>query len=149
MRYNSFVRNKTLTEQQYQALANLRYVIRKFLHFSESAARQAGVEPQQHQLMLAIKGLPEGAKPTIGEIAERLQVQHNTAVELVNRAEAAGYVRRVKDRDDKRQVLVWLTDQGERVLDMLSAIHMSELKVMGPQLIQALESIVKEDKYSK
>jgi len=149
MRYNSFVHNKTLTEQQYQALANLRYVIRKFLHFSESAARQAGVEPQQHQLMLAIKGLPEGAKPTIGEIAERLQVQHNTAVELVNRAEAAGYVRRVKDRDDKRQVLVWLTDQGERVLDMLSAIHMSELKVMGPQLIQALESIVKEDKYSK
>jgi len=149
MRYNSFVHNKTLTEQQYQALANLRYVIRKFLHFSESAARQAGVEPQQHQLMLAIKGLPEGAKPTIGEIAERLQVQHNTAVELVNRAEAAGYVRRVKDRDDKRQVLVWLTDQGERVLDMLSAIHMSELKVMGPQLIQALESIVKEDMYSK
>ncbi|WP_241215193.1 MarR family winged helix-turn-helix transcriptional regulator [Thermobaculum terrenum] len=141
--------NKTLTEQQYQALANLRYVIRKFLHFSESAARQAGVEPQQHQLMLAIKGLPEGAKPTIGEIAERLQVQHNTAVELVNRAEAAGYVRRMKDRDDKRQVLVWLTDQGERVLDMLSAIHMSELKVMGPQLIQALESIVKEDMYSK
>ncbi|ACZ41999.1 transcriptional regulator, MarR family [Thermobaculum terrenum ATCC BAA-798] len=149
MRYNLFVHNKTLTEQQYQALANLRYVIRKFLHFSESAARQAGVEPQQHQLMLAIKGLPEGAKPTIGEIAERLQVQHNTAVELVNRAEAAGYVRRMKDRDDKRQVLVWLTDQGERVLDMLSAIHMSELKVMGPQLIQALESIVKEDMYSK
>ncbi len=141
--------NGTLTKQQYQALANLRYVIRKFLHFSESAARQAGVDPQQHQLMLAIKGLPEGTKPTIGEIAERLQVQHNTAVELVNRAEAAGYVRRSKDRDDKRQVIVWLTDQGERVLDMLSAIHMSELKVMGPQLIRALESIVKEDMYSK
>ena len=85
---------KTLTLSDYQALAELRYQIRRFLHFSEQAARAAGLEPRQHQLMLALKGLPEGVRPAIRELAERMQIQHHSAVELVNRLAAGGYVRR-------------------------------------------------------
>ena len=85
---------KILAPSDYQALAELRYQIRRFLHFSEQAARNAGLEPQQHQLMLALKGLPEGVRPRIGELAERLQIQHHSAVELINRLAAAGYVKR-------------------------------------------------------
>ncbi len=76
---------KTLALSDYQALAELRYQVRLFLHFSEEAARKAGLEPQQHQLMLAIKGLPKGMRPTIGTLAERMQIQHHSTVELVNR----------------------------------------------------------------
>ena len=78
-----------LTLADYQALAELRYQIRRFVHFSEQASRTAGLEPQQHQLMLALKGLPKGVRPRIGELAERLQIRHHSTVELVNRLSAA------------------------------------------------------------
>ena len=89
---------RSLTLADYQSLAEFRYQIRRFLHFSEQAARDAGLEPRQHQLMLAIKGLPRERGRRIGELAERLQIQHHSAVELVNRLAAGGYVRRQRAR---------------------------------------------------
>src|SRR5271170_2526661 len=106
--------DKSLTLADYESLAELRHQIRRFLHFSEQAARTAGLEPRQHQLMLALKGLPAGVRPRIGELAERLQIQHHSAVELVNRLSAAGYVRRQRVGGDRREVLLALTPQGER-----------------------------------
>ena len=87
---------KKLNPVDYKSLAELRHQIRRFLHFSEQAARNLGLEPRQHQLMLAIKGLPDGVRPRIGEFAERLQIQHHSAVELVNRLSRGGYVRRLR-----------------------------------------------------
>jgi DNA-binding MarR family transcriptional regulator len=129
---------KALTSADFQALADLRHQIRRFLYFSEQAARSAGLEPRQHQLMLALKGLPGEARPRIGELAERLQIQHHSAVELVNRLAAGGYVRRRRGGQDRREVLLSLTDKGERVLRELSLHHRAELQSAGPALVGAL-----------
>lgn len=129
---------RQLTLADYESLAELRYQVRRFLHFSEQASRQAGLEPRQHQLMLAIKGLPKGARPRIGELAERLQIQHHSTVELVNRLAAGGYVRRHRAGDDRREVLLSLTSKGEKVLRELSLHHRAELRMQGPALIAAL-----------
>jgi DNA-binding MarR family transcriptional regulator len=127
------------TPADYEALAELRHQIRRFLHFSEEASRQAGLEPRQHQLMLALKGLPRGVRPRIGELAERLQIRHHSAVELVNRLETGGYVLRVPGDHDRREVLVGLTPKGEKVLRELSLHHRNELLSLGPALIAALK----------
>jgi DNA-binding MarR family transcriptional regulator len=129
---------ETLTLSDYESLAELRYQIRRFLCFSEQAARAAGLEPRQHQLMLGLKGLPRNARPTIGELAERLQIQHHSAVELANRLAAAGYIRRTRGGDDRREVLLSLTPKGERVLRDLSLHHRAELRSAGPTLVKAL-----------
>jgi DNA-binding MarR family transcriptional regulator len=129
---------ETLTLSDYESLAELRYQIRCFLSFSEQAARAAGLEPRQHQLMLGLKGLPRTARPTIGELSERLQIQHHSAVELVNRLSAAGYVRRSRAGEDRREVLLSLTPRGERVLQNLSLHHRAELRLAGPALVKAL-----------
>jgi len=129
---------ESLTLSDYTSLAELRYQIRCFLSFSEQAARAAGLEPRQHQLMLSLKGLPQGARPTIGEVAERLQIQHHSAVELVNRLSNAGYVRRHRGGDDRREVLLTLTPRGEKVLRDLSLHHREELGSAGPALVAAL-----------
>jgi len=105
---------KSLTLADYEALAELRYQIRRFLHFSEQASRAAGLEPRQHQLLLALKGLPKDTRPRIGELAERLQIQHHSTVELVNRLANGGYVRRERGGEDHREVLISLTPKGER-----------------------------------
>jgi DNA-binding MarR family transcriptional regulator len=131
--------DKVLTVSDYRSLAELRYQIRRYLRFSEQVARTARLEPQQHQLMLALKGLPKGVRPRIGELAERLQVQHHSTVELVNRLSAAGYVRRHHAGQDRREVLVALTSKGERVLRELSLHHRSELRTQGPALVAALK----------
>ena len=130
---------KTLMLADYQALAELRYQIRRFLHFSEQAARAAGLEPQQHQLLLALKGLPGRARPRIQELAERLQIRHHSAVELSNRLARGGYVRRQRGGDDRREVLLSLTPKGERVLRELSLHHKTELRLRGPALVAALK----------
>jgi DNA-binding MarR family transcriptional regulator len=129
---------ETLTLSDYVSLAELRYQIRCFLSFSEQAARAAGLEPRQHQLMLSLKGLPNDARPTIGEVAERLQIQHHSTVELVNRLSASGYVRRKRDGEDRREVLLALTPKGEKVLQELSLHHRAELRSAGPALVEAL-----------
>lgn len=129
---------KKLTLNDYESLAELRHQIRCFLHFSETAARQAGLEPRQHQLMLSLKGLPRTVRPRIGELAERLQIQHHSAVELVNRLAAGGYVRRQRGGQDRREVLLALTPKGEKVLRELSLHHRAELQNAGPALVASL-----------
>jgi DNA-binding MarR family transcriptional regulator len=126
----------------YQSLAELRYQIRRFLHFSEQAARKAGIEPRQHQLMLAIKGLPERLRPRVAELARRLQIRHHSAVELVNRLSAAGYVRRRRGGEDRREVLLSLTPKGEKMLRKLALHHRAEFRVQGPALIVALRRVI-------
>lgn len=123
----------------YESLAEVRYQLRRFLHFSEEAARGAGLEPQQHQLMLALKGLPEGTRPRVAELAERLQIKHHSAVELIDRLASAGCVRRHRADEDRREVLVELTAKGERILRELSVHHRAELRKRGPLLIAALK----------
>jgi DNA-binding MarR family transcriptional regulator len=130
---------KSLTFGDYQSLAELRYQIRRFLHFSEQAARAAGLEPRQHQLMLTLKGLPAETRPTVGELAERLQIQHHSAVELVNRLATGGYVKRHRGDEDRREVLLSLTPKGERILRTLSLHHKAELRMRGPALVAALK----------
>jgi len=137
---------KTLALSDYRALAELRYQIRLFLRFSEEAARKMSLEPQQHQLMLALKGLPAGIRPTIGTLAERLQIQHHSAVELVNRLSAGGLVRRNRSGEDRRQVLLGLTPKGEKVLRELSIGHKAELHSQGPALVAALERAMRPTK---
>ncbi|HVB35683.1 MAG TPA: helix-turn-helix domain-containing protein [Candidatus Acidoferrales bacterium] len=127
----------------YQALAQFRYEIRRFINFSEQAARAAGVEPQQHQALLAIKGLPGAQKATVGVLAERLQVQHHSAVELVNRLEAHGLLRRARSRADRREVLLALTPRGAKLLKELSLPHLVELRAAGTALLQALQAIAR------
>src|SRR6185369_11725724 len=104
----------------YQALAEFRYQLRRFLAFSEQAARAAGIEPQQHQLLLAVKGLPEGKRPTIGVLAERLQIRHHSAVELIDRLVGSDLVVRQRSEADAREILVVITKDGERLLRQLS-----------------------------
>jgi DNA-binding MarR family transcriptional regulator len=130
---------KPLRPAAYQSLAELRYQIRRFLYFSEQTARNAGLEPQQHQFMLALKGLPKGVRPRIAELAARMQIQHHSAVELTNRLAANGYIRRSRKGQDRREVLLALTAMGEKVLRELSLHHRSELRTLGPALVTALK----------
>jgi DNA-binding MarR family transcriptional regulator len=131
------------TDVDYVALARLRRELRAFLHFSEQAAHAAGIEPQQHQLLLALKGLPMPEEPpTVGNIAGWLRIQHHSAVELVDRAVARGLVRREQDRDDRRRVLVHLTQAGQALLDQLSVLHQTELQSRAPALISALQQVL-------
>ena len=131
-----------LTSEQYRDLAEFRRQIRRFLHFSETTARQHGIEPQQHQLLLAVQGLPEGASPTIGELAARLFIQHHSAVELVDRLEKAGTVVRRSGLYDKREVWVRLTPSGRALLRRLALAHRTELERSGPALARALDSLL-------
>jgi DNA-binding MarR family transcriptional regulator len=134
-----------LSLAEYRQLAELRYQIRKFLRFSEQAARAAGIEPQQHQLLLAVMGLPDSCKATIGEVAERLQIQPHTAVELVNRLEKNGLIQRERDQIDHRQVIVALTPKGRQLLHQLSLLHRAELQSAAPALQKALSSFVQAE----
>jgi DNA-binding MarR family transcriptional regulator len=140
---------RSLTTADYQALAELRYQIRNFLHFSEQAARRAGLEPRQHQLMLSLKGLPQGMRPSIGALAHRLRIQHHSAVELVNRLAQGGYVQRDRAGEDRRAVLLSLTAKGEKILRVLSIDHRSELRVQGPALVLALRRSIQMSKNRK
>lgn len=137
---------KRLTLSDYQALAEFRFQIRKFLHFSERAVQKAGLERGQYQLMLAIKGIPEGIRPRIRELANRMHIQHHSAVELVNRLESGGYVRRERAQDDRRGVLLALTSRGERVLAELALHHHDELRSAAPSLVAALRRLTPGEK---
>ena len=127
-----------LTAAEYQALAEFRYQIRRFLRFSEEAARRAGLEPAQHQLLLAIKASTE--PPTVGELAERLQLRHHSTVGLLDRMAEAKLVRRNRAEGDRRQVCIRLTPRGETVLRKLSLEHRAELGAAGSALAAALQA---------
>jgi len=138
--------SETITELDYTSLAEFRYQIRRFLHFSELAARTAGIEPHQHQLLLALKGLARSEEPpTIGILAERLQIQHHSAVELVQRLEDRRLISRSRSPADRRQVLIQLTPHGEAELEKLTVCHLAELRTNGPALVEALEGLIRRN----
>jgi DNA-binding MarR family transcriptional regulator len=132
---------KTADVHLLPTLAEFRYAVRQFLHFSEVAAQEAGIQPQQHQLMLQVAGATAGTATTVAYVAERLGLKHNSAVELVNRSEHEGLVTREEDANDRRRAIVRLTRKGERLLDHLSGDHARELMVMAPRLIESLERV--------
>jgi DNA-binding MarR family transcriptional regulator len=127
----------------YRELAEFRHQLRHFLQFSEVRAREHGIEPQQHQALLAIKGFPAGAKRTITELANRLALRHHTTVELVDRMEAAGFLKRQADPEDHRQILLQLTPHGTAKLQSLSVAHRDELRVKGPELAKSLRAVLR------
>jgi DNA-binding MarR family transcriptional regulator len=120
----------SLTKQDFEALARFRFGIRRYLRFSEETVRRHGLTPQQYQLLLALKGFPERDWAVVRELADRLQLRHHSVVELVNRAQSQGLVRRTTDPDDARAVRVLLTERGEQLLGELSALHRDELRRM-------------------
>ena len=126
----------------YKRLAEFRYRLRQFIHFSEQAAREQGIEPQQHQLLLAIRGLPEGMRPSVTTLSARMCLRHHSTVELIDRSVEAGTVVRRHHEQDRREVLVELTPKGERILRALSSLHWKELKTTGPALSEALGELV-------
>lgn len=123
-------------------LAAFRYEIRRFLAFSERAARDAGIEPQQHQLLLAVHGLPSGTRPTIRAVAERLCVQHHSAVALVDKLERTALIERRRSLQDRREVLLRLTPAGVELLQKLSILHRERLRSSGSELLAALGSVL-------
>jgi DNA-binding MarR family transcriptional regulator len=135
-----------LNPEQYRDLAEFRRQIRQFLHFSEATAIEQGVEPQQHQLLLTVQGLPPHARPTIREIASRLFIQHHSAVELINRMEKSELVSRQPGEHDKREVWIRLTPRGAAVLKQLAMTHREELERSGPELARSLNAVLRHSR---
>jgi DNA-binding MarR family transcriptional regulator len=125
----------------YQALANFRYALRRFLEFSGSAAKGVGLTPQQHQAMLSIIGAPEGQAVTVGFLAERMLLKHHSTVELVDRLVEIDLVARQPDAADRRKVLLALTPKGRRLLTKLSTAHIEELRRIRPAFADLLERL--------
>jgi DNA-binding MarR family transcriptional regulator len=127
-----------LADRDYAALADLRHQLRRFLATAEAHARAVGGEPRQHQLLLALRALPAGVPPTIAALAERLIVRHHTAVELVERLERRGLVRRGRATEDRRQTRLAITARGQALLARLALDHRAELTSAAPALVAAL-----------
>jgi DNA-binding MarR family transcriptional regulator len=133
---------REISDAQYRLLAEFRFQIRSFLRFSEEIARSSRLEAQQHQLLLALRGLPAGVRPTITALSSRLCLRHHTTVELVNRLVERGAISRQHNQEDRREVLVEITAEGEQLLRELSAAHWEELKRRGPALAAALDDLL-------
>jgi DNA-binding MarR family transcriptional regulator len=131
-----------ITPAEYRALAELRYRIRHFLREGDAKARAVGLEPQQYLMLLAIRGLPEGSEATIQTLAERLALKHHSVVELIDRLETNGYVRRTRSRDDRRRVFVSFLPRGERLLEQVAQNRISELRTSGEALVGAIEALL-------
>jgi DNA-binding MarR family transcriptional regulator len=132
------------TQPNYTAMAEFRYQIRRFLRFSEDTARAGGLEPQQYQLMLAIKGIPPNMRPRIGEVAERLQIQHHSTVELVDRLARRGLIRRRRSESDRREVLLELSPRGDKLLQEMALRHWAEYREVAPDLVVALKRVMRD-----
>jgi len=124
-----------------RSMAEFRYQLRKFLNFSETASERVGVGVQQYQLMQVIAAMPEGQEASISYLAERMVLRHNSTVELVDRAERAGLVKREADAKDMRRSLVTMTAEGDAILQRLIAEHLRELPVRVEDLIEALQAL--------
>src|SRR5713101_8650175 len=133
-----------ITTAEYRALAELRYRIRKFVGEGDAMARAAGLEPQQYLLLLALRGLPEGEEATVRTLAERLALKHHSVVELIDRLEMHGYVRRTRGRDDRRRVLVSLLPRGERILEQVARHRIGELRSNGHALVRAINQLLEK-----
>lgn len=137
-------RDSRITVDDYRALAEFRYRVRVFLTYSERNARQAGIHPQQHRLILAVKGMPPNVAPSIRNLAQRLQIEHHSAVELIDRAAAKGLVIRRNDTGDRRVVHVEVTPKAEKILAQLSMRNKEELRQAAPALVRALRALTRE-----
>lgn len=144
LRYTYLVLIKIATTD-YRALAELRYRIRLFLREGDGAARRLRLEPQQYLLLLAVRGLPEGAEATIQTLAERLALKHNSTVELIDRMESRGYVQRSRNRNDRRCVLVSLLPRGTKLLEQVARQRITELRAGGAVLVNAIEGVLGRD----
>jgi DNA-binding MarR family transcriptional regulator len=133
--------HRRLSKEDYQTLAEFRYLLRQFGAFSEDAARIAGLTAQQHQALLAIKGFPGRVEATIGELAERLNLKHHSVVGLVDRLEGHGLIQRESDKSDRRKVMIVLTPKAESLLLGLSLVHQDELRRLAPLLRELLEKV--------
>jgi DNA-binding MarR family transcriptional regulator len=133
-----------ITTAEYRALAELRYLIRKFVGEGDAAARAAGLEPQQYLLLLALRGLPDGEEATIRTLADRLALKHHSVVELIDRLEVHGYVRRSRSRDDRRRVLVALQPRGEKLLEQVARDRIGELRASGAALVNAISALLEK-----
>jgi DNA-binding MarR family transcriptional regulator len=133
---------KGISESEFRALAELRYQIRKFVQDGDVTARKAGLEPQQYLLLLALRGLPLGSETSIRTLAERLALQHHSAVELVDRMEEHGYVKRTRSTKDRRQVLVSLQSRGEKLLQKVAQKRLIELRSNGQELVKTISALL-------
>jgi len=135
-----------ITSAEYRALAELRYRIRLFLRAGDATALSEGLEPQQYQMLLAIRGLEEAELATVGTLAERLAIKHHSAVELIDRLEKRGFVRRLREKEDRRQVRVLLLPRGEKALAGVVKERISELRTSGAALAGAIQTLLKKSK---
>ncbi|MGB7438806.1 MAG: MarR family transcriptional regulator [Candidatus Acidiferrum sp.] len=131
-----------VSESEYRALGELRHLIRRFVQEGDVAAKQAGLEPQQYLLLLAIRGLPPGQEATISALANRLSLRHHSTVELIDRMEAHGYVKRIRGREDRRQVLVSLQPHGAKLLERVVEQRIIELRANGRALVAAISALL-------
>lgn len=131
-----------VTSAKYRALTELRYRIRHFLREGDAKARAVGLEPQQYLMLLAIRGLPQGNEAAIQTLAERLALKHHSTVELIDRLEAHGYVRRTRSRDDRRRVIVSPLPRGDRLLEQVARNRIGELRTSGETLVRAIEALL-------
>jgi DNA-binding MarR family transcriptional regulator len=138
-----------ITTDEYRALAELRYRIRQFLREGDMVAQAAGLEPQQYLLLLTIRGLPAGEEATIRTLADRLALKHHSVVELIDRLETHGYVRRTRGREDRRRVLVSLLPRGERILEQVARHRLGELRANGHALVRAIDRLLEKPAASK
>ena len=141
--YDTNVSQYTTTQTDFASLAEFRYQIRRFLSFSEAAARKMRIEPQQHQALLVVKGFQNGRPASVGALAERLHIRHHSAVELVDRLQRRRFISRSRNGDDRRQVQLALTTRGEKVLKALSRVHREELRTTAPKLVKALRAAIR------
>jgi len=126
----------------YESLAQFRYEIRSFLDFVQRVAAKSGIEPQQYQALLAIRGLRGDETPNVRTLARRMLLRHHSAVELSARLERRGWIKRTRSDNDRREVLLRLTSRGQHLLDKLSQLHREELRVRAPRLIASLQAAV-------
>lgn len=138
-----------ITTEEYRALAELRYRIRHFLRAGDAVARAVGLEPQQYLLLLTLRGLPAGEEASIRTLAERLALKHHSAVELIDRMEGHGYVRRDRDNNDRRRVMVSLMPRGERILEEVARHRIGELLSNKHQLARAIDQLLEETRDSR
>lgn len=138
-----------MNSAEFRALSEFRFRIRIFLNGSEEAARKAGLEPQQYLFLLALRGLPLGRTGSIQDLAERMQLRHHSVVELADRLERRGLVRRERSRDDRRQVILHLTPRGERILTKLAKQRIAELRTAAPALVRSLTAVIRPMRETK